>query len=202
MIMRHVEIYGMLAMLLAVGFAGCIGTAVTPAVVTELSGGWSLDADNSGSINISGVFNAYMNTYEHHYEAIPDGLIFLAKMSDISIIDEVGSLNGLIDENLDGVVQKLESELNCQIIVEKHGGEIVEIDGYNVTEYSYTLSGSSSDGTISGNVVRAVWNCTDNSVVAVLGFTISSYKERGAAAITPSPYQWENIKEMLLSIDC
>lgn len=202
--MKRIAIIGMLGMLLAAAMSGCVGNAVTPAIVTQLKEGWSLDADNSGSINISGVFNAYMNTYEHKSGKITDGLIFLAKMSDISIVDEVGSLNGLIDENLDGVVEKLEKELNCQITVTKPVIESVTIDGYDVAEYAYTLSGSSGDGSnsISGKVVRAAWNCTDNAVVAVLGIAISHYKEGSAVDITPNPDQWGNVKEMLLSIDC
>ncbi len=190
-----------IAMLAAMPLTGCVGRITTPASITVLKDGWSLDADNSGNINVSGVFNAYMNTYEHHYQTIPDALIFLEKMSDIRIVDEVGSLNGLIDENLDAMIEKLEIELNCRITVEKHPGQNVEIDGCGVTEYTYTISGQSSESSISGNVVRAVWNCTDNAVAAVLGIAISNYSE-GATAIIPDPYQWENLKEMLLSIDC
>jgi hypothetical protein len=202
--MKGIAIWVMLAMLVAVPMSGCVGGAVTPAKVTALKEGWSLDADNSGGLNISGMFNAYMNTYEHKSSKITDGMIFLAKMSNISFIDEVGMLNSLIDENLDGVVQKLEKELNCQINVTKPVIESVTIDGYDVAEYAYTLSGSSGDGSnsISGKVVRAAWNCTDGAVVAVLGIAIYEYNEGSTVAIKPSPYQWENVKEMILSINC
>ncbi|MDD5501833.1 MAG: hypothetical protein PHH26_00005 [Candidatus Thermoplasmatota archaeon] len=191
--MKRIAIIGMLGMLLTAAMSGCVGNAVTPAIVTQLQEGWSLDSGNSGSINISGMFNAYMNTYEHKSSKITDGMIFLAKMSNISFIDEVGMLNSLIDENLDGVVETLEKELNCQINVTKPVIESVTIDGYDVAEYAYTLSGSSGDGSnsISGKVVRAAWNCTDGAVVAVLGIAISHYKEGSAVDITPSPDQGE-----------
>ncbi len=193
----------MLAMLVALPMSGCVGREVTPATipVEKLEEGWARDPDNSGGATVGTIFSAYVNIYRHNYQKIDDGLIVLAKMSDISFVDEVGTLDDLIEKNLDDVVQKLEKELNCTITIVQQSGESAAIDGYNVTLHKLTLSGTSKDGSVSGNVIRAAWKCSDG-VVAVLGISISNYKQGNNAAIAPATNQWSNVNEMVCTIDC
>jgi len=197
----------MLAMLVALPMSGCMGGQVAPAKIADedLESGWVLD-NHSGGVSINSMFSAYVNIYCHTYQngsqKIDDGLMVLAKMSDVWFVNEVDTLNSLIDENLDEFKQTLEKELNCTITINQQNKESAAIDGYNVTLHKYALSGSSKDGSVSGNVVRAAWNCLDNSVVAVLGVSISNYKQGSNAAMAPNPDQWENVNKMVLAIDC
>lgn len=193
------------ALLISVGISGCVGGPIKPAYIPDdkLATGWK--KESSGGVTVGTIFSAYMNIYAHEYRdggwSINDGVIVLAKMSDVAFVDEVGLLNSLIEDNLEDVRTELENRFNCTINIEKSIDKNRTIDGYNVIVYEYSLSGSSNQGSVSGNVLRAAWKCKDKSAVAVLGVSLSAYQEEGKREVTPDPNQWENVQKMISFIE-